>query len=321
VTRRRLLSLVAALLACAAALPAAALAAWGGRVTASDGESVNVRASDTYPQDPALLQKWADFLAGLVHGPELGTVTLYLAPLAEVQARCGRGAFACYSDRSGLIVAPADNPAPDVSAAAVITHEYGHHVAASRTNAPWAAIDYGAKRWASYENVCARTRAGTLFPGAENGRQYTLNPGEAFAETYRVLNERLEGLPETPWEVVSGALYPDTAALEALRQDVLAPWTSTTRVAYSGGISARARARTFTVATPYDGSLRATVRATRGPVTVTLLTRTGARAATTTVAAGTSRSLSTTVCGSRTYRLRVAYTRAAARFTIAVART
>ena len=57
-------------------------------------------------------------------------------------------------------------------------------------------VDYGTKRWASYENVCARKiAAGVLFPGAEDVAPYMLNPGEAFAETYRVLNEQKLGLP------------------------------------------------------------------------------------------------------------------------------
>jgi hypothetical protein len=74
------------------------------------------------------------------------------------------------------------------------------------------------------------------------------------------------------------------------------------------------------VATPYDGALRATVTATRGPVTVTLLTPSGGRAAAATVPAGRSRTISTTVCGSRSYRLRVGFVRSAARFTLAVSR-
>jgi hypothetical protein len=279
---------------------------------------VTVRASDAYPQDPALLQRWADFLGGLVHGPELGTVTLYLAPLAEVQGTCGRGAYACYSSRAQLIVASPDDPVPDISAEAVITHEYGHHVAESRSNAPWAAVEYGTKRWATYENVCSRARSGELFPGAESGNRYTLNPGEAFAEAYRVLNERRNAIPEAPWEIVSNVLYPDAAALAALQQDIVAPWSGNTRVSYSSSVGGRTPTRTFAVATPFDGALRATVTATRAPVTVTLLTAKGVPAARTTVAARSSRTVSATVCGSRGYRVRVAG--AGAHFTVSVSR-
>ena len=41
---------------------------------------------------------------------------------------------------------------------------------------------------------CSKTAAGVLFPGAEDVARYSLNPGEAFAETYRVLNEQKLGL-------------------------------------------------------------------------------------------------------------------------------
>src|SRR5919204_5437477 len=132
----------------------AAASTWGG-VFSTAGGPVTVRVSDTYPQDPARAQRWADFLASLVHGSELSTVILFLAPLDEVQDRCGGGALACYGN--GLIVAPGDDPTSNTSAEAVVTHEYGHHVASSRDNTPWPAVEYGTKRWASYENVCART--------------------------------------------------------------------------------------------------------------------------------------------------------------------
>src|SRR6266545_1649722 len=90
---------------------------WGGVYRTASGESVTVYASTAYPQDPALGQKWADFLSTLVH----------------------------------------------------------------RSDAPWSALDYGTKRWASYIQVCAKARQGQLFPGAEEAPRYQLNPGEGFA--------------------------------------------------------------------------------------------------------------------------------------------
>ena len=197
--------------------------AWGGPYTTPTGETVTVYASDAYPQDPALGQRWANFLDGLVHGTELSLLTVYLAPLAEVQSVCGQQAIGCYSPGDNTLVAPGDDPSTDTSAEAVITHEYGHHVANHRSDAPWDALDYGTKRWATYEQVCAKTAAGQLFPGAETEPRYMLNPGEAFAEIYRVLNERLAGLTEAPWDVVSQSLYPDNVALSLLQQDVVSP--------------------------------------------------------------------------------------------------
>ena len=39
----------------------------------------------------------------------------------------------------------------------VLAHEYGHHIAAWRSNAPWEAVDWGPKHWASAMRACARS--------------------------------------------------------------------------------------------------------------------------------------------------------------------
>jgi hypothetical protein len=293
---------------------------WGGTTTASTGERVTIRFSDSYPQDPALQQKWANFLASLLHGPELQAAVLYLAPLREVQLVCGSGALACYSPQQSLIVAPADNVTADVSAESIVMHEYGHHVANSRSDTPWAAIDYGTKRWSSYLNVCALSRSGQLFPGAEDAN-YRLNPGEAFAETYRVLNERRLGVPESPWDVVSDTLYPSDAALSLVEQDVTSPWTGNAASSSTTALTKRAKTRNIAVPTPLDGSLRVTVRGVRNArVAFDLLDSAGARLLHTVVSGATTKSLSATVCGTRAYRARLTLQRGSGRFQLAVSK-
>jgi hypothetical protein len=299
----------------------AASATWGGTFTASTGEQVHIRVSDSYPQDPAVAQRWANFLASLVHGSELSTVEIYLAPLPEVQRFCGRDALACYSPASHQLVAPGDDPGSDISAEAVVTHEYGHHVAASRSDSPWSAVAYGTKRWATYEQVCARTRAGTLFPGAEDGVHYQLNPGEAFAETYRVLNQRRLGVAESPWDIVTRSLYPDQTALDLLQQDVLSPWTGNTTSTTTIALSSRARVKTVSVATPLDGTVRVAARSSKGErLRVQLLSASGTATSTAVVPGGSSRSVSGTACGARTVRVRVTLTRGAGRVTLTSSR-
>jgi hypothetical protein len=304
-----------------AAAPSRA-AYWGGPTLASTGETVTIYVSDSYPQDPATATRWADFLAGLVHGSELSKLTAYLAPLTQVQSICGTDALACYSPGSESLVAPGDDPSSDTSAEAVVTHEYGHHVAANRSNVPWVAEDYGTKRWATYEKVCASTRAGRLFPGAETEPQYRLNPGEAFAETYRVLNERLAGRPETPWNVVSSTLYPDSTALAALQQDVTSPWTAPTTISASGALSARVRSRSTSVATPLDGTVRVTLRApARSRFSLALVAPSGSRlAAATTTASVRTRTITTTVCGSRSVSARVSRISGSGTYRLTIAR-
>jgi hypothetical protein len=276
---------------------------WGGQYRTTAGELVTIYASNSYPVDLAMGQRWADFLASLVHGPEISTVTVLLATSAQIARSCGADAVACYSPQGAVLYTPGEDPASDLSAEAVITHEYGHHVAANRSNAPWSAVDWGPKRWASSMNVCAQARTGALFPGAEDARRYTLNPGEGWAETYRVLNERKAGLAEAPWQIVSPALYPTPAALDAAELDVTSPWQAPTTTTQTAALSRTKKTRTFTVATPLDGTLKLTVRhATGMRLSVDVFAST-TRAAHVVSAGVVSRSL--TACGTRSYRVRI----------------
>jgi len=273
---------------------------WGGTYTTSTGEQVTVYASDRYTVDQSLTQKWANFLGSLVHGSELSSVQLLLAPLSQVEQICGTAdVLGCYGENT-IVASPDDTSG--ISAEAVITHEYGHHVAENRQNPPWQTVDYGTKRWASYEQVCKKTQAGELFPGSESPPDYELNPGEAFAETYRVLNERELGLPEAPWEIVDQSLYPDATALALLKQDVLQPWTSNRTTTLRGVFLRKGRsAKSFRVTAAYDGTLTASVRGATG-MRLTLNLH------------------QTTVCGNRTFTLRVKRTRGAGPFTLMVSR-
>jgi hypothetical protein len=276
---------------------------WGGQYRTATGESVTVYASNSYPVDPALGQRWADFLASLVHGSEISTVTVLLATPAQIARFCGADAVACYSPQGALLYTPGEDPGSDLSAEAVITHEYGHHVAANRTNAPWSALDWGPKRWASAMQVCAKTRSGELFPGAEDAGRYKLNPGEGWAETYRVLNERKAGLAEAPWQIVTQALYPTTAALTAAEQDVTSPWQAGTTATQTAALSRTKKTRTFTVATQLDGTLKMTLKHSAGMRLSVDVFASSTRAAHVVSSRVVSRTF--TACGTRSYRFRV----------------
>jgi hypothetical protein len=239
-----------------------------------------------------------------VHGSELSTVSIHLMLPNEVGRYCGSGALACYSPRAQALYAPAQDPTLDFSAKGVLIHEYGHHVASNRLNSPFATIDYGTKRWASYENVCAKAEDNELFPG-EEGVAYDLNPGEAFAETYRVLNERKLGLTEDPWEIVTPDLYPDAAALTAVEQDVVTPWTTNVTRRVTAALSAKTRTRTISFSAPYDGEITVTPQQSRAvKTTVTLLS--GARKfGTSTLTRANGSTIDSTVCGQRSFKVRV----------------
>ena len=290
------------------ALPAARQAAeWGGPTVAPNGETVTIFFSGTYPVDAALQQKWVNFMTSLLHGPEISTVTIHIAPLAEVQRFCGSQALACYSGRSRTIYSPGESPEAQLTAEGTLAHEYGHHVAANRVNSPFSALDYGTKRWSSYEDVCSRSEQGALFPGAEDYAHYSLNPGEAFAESYRVLNEHRLGLPEDPWSIVTDSLYPDAEALTRLEQDVLHPWTTNTTTTLKTVVSGKVRARTMPIEIAYDGTLtvRARKTGTAGPtVNVSVLSK-GSPVGTTAFKSASSRTLTAPVCGQRSLNLQV----------------
>ena len=311
-TRLRLVVLVLVLLA-AAVGAGAAQALHGGTYTTSTGEQVRVFLSDRYPVDDARNQEWAEFLVRLIHGTEVETVTLVLAPPSELAFLCGPDSIACYEPARSTIYASADRVIPEVSPEGAITHEYGHHVAASRLNAPWPAVDWGTKRWATYMGICAAAEAGDVAPG-DQGSRYAQNPGEAFAEVYRVLNERRLGLSETSWEIVDTGFVPDETALALVEQDVVDPWHAATILKRSGRAT-QTRPGTVKLSTPLDGRIAATVRSAT-PVQVelvvggTVLSRATGRVA----------AVRATVCGTRTASLRIRSVTGNARYAATIAR-
>jgi hypothetical protein len=225
---------------------------WGRTYTTSTGEAVTVSVSDSYPEDDTIGQGWGEFFAGLIHGSELQLLHVYVATPEEVQSECGSPyALGCYSSNELVVIG---EPTRGVDPKAVATHEYGHHVAFNRLNLPWRAVEWGTKRWASYANVCARTVAGSAFPGDE-GVHYSQNPGEAFAETYRLLNESKAGATAFTWPIADSTFYPDAAALQAVEQDVLEPWTTPTSRSLRVRFAKGTRAWTLRLATPVDGQL------------------------------------------------------------------
>jgi hypothetical protein len=154
--------------------------------------------------------------------------------------------------------ADAESTAAGVAPAAVAAHEYGHHVAANRVSPPRLVLDWGTKRWASYEGVCARVAAKTAFPGDE-GLNYSLNPGEAFAETFRVDVETGGTGVGFTWPIIDASYRPDAQALAAVREDTLHPWVGATSTTIRGRFAKGRPTWSTTLATPLDGDLRVDV--------------------------------------------------------------
>lgn len=196
--------------------------------------------------DPA---PWLAIVEGLVHGREISKLTLEVTSAEQTAARCG-GGQSCYdADSSTIITSP--TPPSGYTIDEIVAHEYGHHLAAHQRNDPWSAYDWGTKRWASYEGVCQGVAAGQLFPG-DQGVHYSADPGEAFADAYRVLNGGRGVSPFDP------RLRPDRESLALLREDIERPWRGR-RALWRGGV---APAR-VAIDTPLDGTLTATARGRR----------------------------------------------------------
>jgi hypothetical protein len=280
------------------------------RYIVNSGEEVRVSVSPAYASDPQAGQRWAEFFASLPHNAELARLDAYIAPLDEVEQICGGEAFGCYGSNHLVTMGEANS---GVTAQSVATHEYGHHVAQNRINPPWLAIDWGTKRWASVVGVCARQRDGTAFPGDEDVN-YTLNPGEAFAESYRALVETNGTGVGYDWPLVDDSFRPTPEALAAVREDVAHPWVAPSTATISGRFAGAARAWTTSVATPLDGDLRIQVGAAAD---VKLLAGDAVLAKSSWTSSG-GKALEYRICGTRSLKVRVSRTGAAARFTLRI---
>jgi hypothetical protein len=282
--------------------------------TTSTGERVVVYISTSYAADDSVGRRWADYFASLAHGAELGLLRAYVAPLDEVQELCGAQALGCYGDSELVMLGDSSGGIPPASIAA---HEYGHHIAANRDNSPWPALDWGTKRWASYLNICGRERSGNVFPGDE-GLMYELNPGEGFAEAYRVLAETGGSGVGYVWPIVDETFRPDARALELIREDVLHPWAAPAPAKFNTRFHGKDRTWTTTIATPLDGALRVELTVPNGGVDDAVLSGGASRPVAAAWIGPGRKSLTYQVCGARSVRLRVTRGTAVARFTLRV---
>jgi hypothetical protein len=209
--------------------------------------SIPVTLASSYTGDPAVAQTYATFLGTLPHGSELASLKVTVVPSSEIAGACGGdpsdGILACYGADDQTMIVPGDQAAgSDISVNYVIAHEYGHHIAAHRSNAPLSALDFGPKKWSSYELVCANTADGKLAPG-DQGVNYLSNPGEAWAESYARLIYPNEAWRFTP------ILTPSKGSALAAMADVAQPWTKRVSQAFNG-----AGTKTFKLPITLDGA-------------------------------------------------------------------
>ncbi len=245
-----------------ARLARAAATSRGGPITTSTGETVDVRVSDALPLETSTPEGWAEFLTGLTHGPEISRLSTYIGTLDEIQDICGRQALGCYGRNE--MVAIGEPALQEASPEEIVRHEYGHHIAFHRVNTPWAAVDWGPKRWATAANVCARAARKEAFPGDE-GSNYSRNPGEAWAEVYRLMDERKAGISTMSWQIIERSFFPTEPAMQAAELDVVQPWTKPSAAGFTRVFGKRTRKVWWIrLSTPLDGDLSVTATMPRG---------------------------------------------------------
>jgi hypothetical protein len=290
----------------------ATASSYGGRIRASNGEFVSVQMSDAYVPDNGVLQAWANFIAGLQHGSEISGITVYVAPPAEVGQICGSGSDGCYSTPPSVLTVPGSDT-DSAYVELVAAHEYGHHVDSHRRNDPWDAGTWGPKYWATYENVCHRVRKHTAFPGNE-GSHYSLNPDEAWAESFAVLNGY-------SWEseTFDNSFKPDAGTLRQMKYDIHDPWSGNFHHRYKGRFRRGARRKVVRLPEPDDGRLNVRLRA-RGGDDLVLYTVVGRRRKVLKRARhhGSRTRLRFTICGQYPLRLKVIRRHGSGRFRMRV---
>jgi hypothetical protein len=274
------------------------------RFRTQDGYEIPVAVSSAYTPDPNVEQGYVNLLGGLVHGSELGKISVYIATPSQLENTfCGQGALACYVGDDERMYVPGVNAHSDPPVQFLIAHEYGHHIELNRSNSPWSAYDQGAKRWATYENVCALERHGKVRT------TYYNDPSEAFAESYADM--QYAGVDF----IYADLLKPDQGAFDAIKEDVVHPWTQPAPVALRGTFHAHGVSKhTFRVKTPLDGNASFQVSGPAG-ASYRLRVRADGRLVKrrSTHPAGTA---NYTICGSRTITVQVARASGSGPFTV-----
>lgn len=199
---RILLVAVASALALALASPAMA-----ETVLAQDGQGRTITFD--VQADGVDTGWYTSVLSGAIHGDEISSVTIRIVAPTEIVALCGSGTAACYSQRrtGSLIVVPAGR---SDALAAIVIHEYGHHVDTSTQGGGLGEPNATPRWWA------ARGMQSLLDSG-EAARDYRLgwerSIGEIFAEDYVQANM-------TARYKIRWLAHPSQEILSAIRQDL-----------------------------------------------------------------------------------------------------
>ena len=177
--RAQVTGLVALVLAAVAAAPAGAVE----QVTSdSAGRPITFDVQDA----GADVAGYTAILDGLLHGAEISDVVVTVVPQTSIASTCGAGAVACYrwSSRGGAAMFVPNLPSEQVRGA--LTHEYGHHVDATRPHLEGAGGLDGTATWWRVRGMAALLAQGTVAWDYSLGWDRSI--AEIFAEDYAITN-------------------------------------------------------------------------------------------------------------------------------------
>ena len=200
-----------------ALLVAAVLAAPAGAATQVTHDSAGRPITFDVQATGADVSGYTSILDGLLHGSEISSVVVTIVPESSIAARCGSSqAVACYrwsSNGDAAMFVPA------VAATEVrgsLTHEYGHHIDATRPHIPRAPGLDGTPSWWTARDMAARLARGEVAWDYSKGWDHSI--AEIFAEDYAVTNGA--GSSGIRW-----LGDPPQAVSDAIRADLAGPTT------------------------------------------------------------------------------------------------
>ena len=266
----------------------------------SYGKKVRLKiyVSREYPTwDRAINRSWAQAFANMPHGTEISKLTVYIAPFSEIasDAVCGSAADSCYYPDDATMYLSGETPPDQADMTQIAMHEYGHHVANFRSNVPWDSVNWGPKRWASTQGVCALTRERVMWP-TDPTNHYEDHPGEIWAETYRIVASKAMNILPDPWEILSARWNPLSRndLLNAAGRDVSLPWQGPRKTSATGKLLATgAQSAIYRLPVTLDGEVAASLKTSGGlKATVRLTTPSGDQ-----LTAKSTSSVNWTACG------------------------
>ncbi len=136
---------------------------------------------------------YAAILSSAAHGAEIANVTIRIVPAEEIAGRCGTDAAACFEQRRGVrtITIPAGK---SNGLAAILLHEYGHHLDSS-----WAVDGVpelnGTPVWWAARGMAALLQSRSVAFDYSLGWERSI--AEVFAEDYAFVHTG--GFYSIPW--------------------------------------------------------------------------------------------------------------------------